>query len=862
MSKVRVFFTCNLRRVIAAALLCLPLLAFGQGIAQGSPEGSLKSTPTRDDSLSVSPIPAFALPESPLTIHQDALPRNPFSVMGDTAAILGQQDGTFELWSFPVKVLAHFHIRADIANYPVPIDVNALAATIDVSPDHTTITYTHAAFTLKQHMFVTRSGDKSPAGPIVLFEVASVRPLTLTIQFDPVMQRMWPALNPGRPNGAWIASGGYMLSSDDPFFNAMVAMPGTQPGILPPYQERPKDYPLEFKLAFDPKRDSGKYFPLVTSMIDAGPRGAEATRLLTEKTVDLLKHIPELYETTHSYYAHFFDHRLIAATPDPRFDKELLWAEISIDQLKVRKGQEVGMVAGVYPSADSDRPGFGWFFGRDTLWSLYAIHSYGDFALARQALEFLIARQRADGKIMHEYSQSADKVDWAGYGYQFNAADSAPLFVMAMEDYYRASGDKAFVQKYWENVKRAYLFTRANDSDGDGIYDNSQGTAWVESWPPVMPKQELYLAALDQQSCASLSRLAHAMGDEALATSAGKQAELIRGKLADYRGKDGIYTFSRNLDGTYDPTPTVFPSVAWWSGNLNLPDPDKTLEMYAGSDLSADWGLRAVAQSYPIYDPISYHQGSVWPLFTGWTSLAEYRTGRPLSGYEHLLANADLTWTSDPGNVTELLSGQFYEPLGRSTAHQLWSSAMVFTPAVRGLFGVEADAVHHTLRVAPQLPATWDHATLRNVPLGETSVDVAIQRRAADLLVTATTAKPTILCLTTIAGAISEDCKQPPTTSHTASVPLPVVEVSLPHHPAIPGNTDCAPRVLSQQYSAHKLMLTLEVVAGTTVSLPLRINLAKAPKITASGADLESGAVTVKATPGSGYQVRKIELSW
>ena len=59
---------------------------------------------------------------------------------------------------------------------------------------------------------------------------------------------------------------------------------------------------------------------------------------------------------------------------------------------------------GLYSSGDSTRPGFGWFFGRDSLYTLYAVNSYGDFALAREELEFLLKRQRADGKIMHEFS--------------------------------------------------------------------------------------------------------------------------------------------------------------------------------------------------------------------------------------------------------------------------------------------------------------------------------------------------------------------------------------------------------------------------------------------------------------------------
>jgi hypothetical protein len=89
-------------------------------------------------------------------------------------------------------------------------------------------------------------------------------------------------------------------------------------------------------------------------------------------------------------------------------------------------------------SGDSARPGFGWFFGRDSLYTLYAINGYGDFALSKSELEFLIHRQRADGKIMHEYSQTAAAIDWQAFPYMYAAADSTPLFLMAIADYVRS----------------------------------------------------------------------------------------------------------------------------------------------------------------------------------------------------------------------------------------------------------------------------------------------------------------------------------------------------------------------------------------------------------------------------------------
>src|SRR5437588_11404105 len=118
------------------------------------------------------------------------------------------------------------------------------------------------------------------------------------------------------------------------------------------------------------------------------------------------------------------------------------------------------------------------------------------------------------------------------------------------------------------------------------------------------------------------------------------------------------------------------------------------LSLWASHHFATDWGVRSVNDTAAVFDPISYHQGSVWPLFTGWASLAQYRSDRPLAGYAALMDNVNLTWAQDPGFVTEVISGKFFQPLGRSNWRQLCCSAMVVAPAMRALFGINADGVN------------------------------------------------------------------------------------------------------------------------------------------------------------------------
>lgn len=802
------------------------------------------------------PVQQFPLASSDLTIRRRAESQKPFTVAGECGTFVGQQDGSFEAWVFPIKLLSHFHIDAQIENYNVPIDVNEQLAEIEVAPDHTTIIYSHAAFTVREILFATPC-ESNGTGVMALFQIDAVRPMKLTFSFTPEVKRMWPAPNYNAPSPEWIKqgdSGYYILHTDANDLGAAIGMPGAEPGILAPYQERPKFWPLQFVLQFDPKRDGGKYFPMLMAV--GNNADSAKTAALSGQLARLNQQVQQLYTQTADYYAQFFDKRVIVDTPDEKFDQALRWAELSIDQLRVRYGDEVGLVAGFYSSGDSNRPGFGWFFGRDTLYTVYAVNSYGDFTLARQALEFLIKRQRADGKIMHEYSQTADMVDWAKLPYEYAAADSTPLFIMAMEDYFNASGDQEFLKQHWDAVEKAWQFERTHDSDGDGIYDNSQGTGWVESWPPGMPHQEIYLAALDQQASGSFARLATLMDKPDEASGAEVRGQKIA-SMIEQEYAAPMYAFSHNPDGTIDKTATIYPSIAWWNGHYSLKHADAMFKRWASDEFSTDWGLRDLGEHEVFYDPISYHQGSVWPLFTGWASIAEYRTGRLLSAYAHLMQNAGLTWEQDLGAVTELLSGAYFSPFGRSTTHQLWSSAMVLIPALRGLFGVTVDATHNKIMVDPHLPAEWDRATLRHIAVGAKSIDLEFQRESGALIIRSSDHNTKV---SSPLGEASRDGE--------LRMPLPVVEVSIPHDLPLPGSRTQQLKVMSQTEDAHALTLELEAQGASIYDLPLRVNRARG-LVHAEGATVTPpanhssvGKLHIVFPSGIGYRQQTVRLTW
>jgi glycogen debranching enzyme len=820
----------------------------------------------RPASSALRPVDNFPLQDHGLAIRRHVETQKPFTVAGTRGVVVGQQDGQFEAWILPVKLLSHFSIEANVEGYTVPIDVNQAASEIEVYPDHTTITYSHIAFTLRQTMFAPDEA-KDGTGAVVLFQIDSIRPVDFTFRFTPEMRTMWPERGEGIPSAEWVKQGDggfYVLHTDYPDLAGAVAMPTAQPGIMAPYQEKPRVYPLELKLHYDPKRDGARYFPLLM---------AEGTTTATANTVALLAKIsaldatlPQTYEEHTARYATMLSELTSIQTPDAELNDDFQWAEISIEQLRARTGDETGLVAGYYSSGDSARPGFGWFFGRDTLYTLYAVNSFGDFTLSRDALEFLIKRQRDDGKMMHEYSQTAAYTDWKSLPYMYAAADATPLFLTQMLDYVRTSGDVEFLRAHRKAVEDAWRFETTHDSDGDGIYDNAEGTGWVESWPPGMPHQEIYLALLDQQASAAMAQLSALLGDTATSAAASTRAAELTKKIEAeyYTPASRSYAFSRNAGGALDRTPTVFPAIAWWNGGTGLSHSEASFERWASHDFSTDWGLRDVAESDPLYDPISYHQGSVWPLFTGWLSLAEYRTARPLSGYAHLMQTADQTTTQDLGAVTELLSGAFFQPFGRSTSHQLWSSSMVITPALRGLLGIEIDALAKTVRLDPHLPADWDEAYVRHLHVGSSIVDLKYRRIAQQMTVhlTQTSGNAIHLAADTAGGKVTAD-------GQSATFRLPAIEVALPHGLPLPGARTAQPKILEENVDAHSMKLEIEAQGGSTVEFKLRRN-ATVKQLVADGATIvppatansDKGRLLVTFPAGDGYQRKTVTLRW
>ena len=129
------------------------------------------------------------------------------------------------------------------------------------------------------------------------------------------------------------------------------------------------------------------------------------------------------------------------------------------------------------------------------------------------------------------------------------------------------------------------------------------------------------------------------------------------------------------------------------------------LNEFASNNFTADWGCRIVGEDSKHFHPRGYHTGSVWPLYTGWVALAEYKYGNHIQGYSHLMNNINVYKHWAKGFIEEVLHGGEYKPNG-VCAHQCWSETMAVQPLIEGMLGLEVDANLNALKLSPAVLLT------------------------------------------------------------------------------------------------------------------------------------------------------------
>jgi glycogen debranching enzyme len=640
------------------------------------------------------------------------------------AALLGNEAGRMEAWIYPLKIFREFHLKFHVSNQTLPAE--ALARTLTVRPESCTILYAGDTFTVRQTFFV----PVREQGAVILLDVETEQPLEIEAVFHRDFQLEWPAAL-GATYLSWgAAERAFYFGEEQRKFVALVGSP-TAGNPLSEYQTNyAESQESSFRLG---PTTRGKESKLI---VVAGSTEGQAA---AEKTYQyLLSAYPQLLRESADYYRDYLARTLSVELPDEQLQQAYDWARVSMLQGMVTNPYlGTGLVAGYRTSGESQRPGFAWFFGRDSFWTSLALNASGDFSNSRTALDFIGKFQRDDGKIPHEVSQGANFVNWfKDYPYPYASADATPLYLIAMNDYVSQSGDTAFAKEKWESLRKAYDFLRSTNDERGFPKNIGVGHGWVEGGPLLPVKTELYQTSLGIEALRALSNLAHLAGKEDVSKELSIDFEHEKTLMneAFWIAEKKRFAFALDKENHPVDEPSVLATVPMWFGLLDENKADSTITQLASLDHQTDWGMRIISDRSPKFSGGGYHYGSVWPLFTGWASVGEYRYHRAASAYASLRANALLAFDGSLGHVTEVLSGSYYQSLSTSSPHQIWSAAMVVSPVLRGMFGLETDALHRRLIFAPHTPADWTQFSLDNVQVGNNRLSLNYKKTEGEIL--------------------------------------------------------------------------------------------------------------------------------
>ena len=641
-------------------------------------------------------------------------------VVGSRAGLFGNEAGRFEAWVYPLKIFREFHLTFHVGDRDLPAE--SLSRTLTARPESASILYAGDNFRVRETLCV----PVNEAGAVVLLDVETAQPLEVEAGFIGDFQLEWPAALGGTYVNWDEKERAVAFGEEARKYAALVGSPTAADARLAYQTNYSSSQENSIRLGVTQKGKETKVLVIAASV--TGRADAEKTyqHLLTSYANSVL--------ASSDYYRAYLGKTVSLELPDAALQQAYDWARISTIQGLVNNPYlGAGLVAGYRTSGVGQRPGFAWFFGRDSLWTSFALNAEGDYSTTRTALDFISKYQREDGKVPHEISQSASLVPWfKDYPYAYVSADATPLFIIAMNDYAVQSGDVAFARDKWDSIWRGYQFMHST-YDAQGFAQNAGiGHGWVEGGPLLPVKNEYYQAGLAVEALRALSNLARLVGKEDVSKQLAAEFEHSEPALdqAFWSPEIKAYAFALKPDNQRANEASVLTTVPMWFGLSDADHADQTITQLAAEDHETDWGMRIISQHSKVYDGSGYHYGSVWPLFTGWASVAEYRYHRAFPAYFNLRANALLGADGALGHFTEVLSGDYYQSFSTSSPHQIWSAAMVISPILRGMFGLQTDAEKHQITLAPHVPSDWMSFAIRNVHVGDAAVDFQYRKTA------------------------------------------------------------------------------------------------------------------------------------
>lgn len=678
----------------------------------------------------------FDLRQNDLMITRPAQPNQYMDKIGQKAALLGYENGSFELWIWPWKVLRNFEIQFFIGTTTQPILAKDILRDISVTPEATTLTYVYESFTVREIIFVPHYDP----GAIILLDVNTTTPLTIVPGFMPVMQPQWPAGIGGQYSYWDEDMKAYIISESQQRGLFLCGSPAAQQMAAPPAHMF-ADNPIQFKIDIKPGEAKNNFIPIV---IAGSP---VKTKYDSVKTLfnNLLGNVEALYIKNYDYYKNLRNSTVEVITPEEKLNLAFEYGKVALNNLMVDNPTlGKGLVAGYGLSGGGGRPGFAWFFGGDAFINSLAMNSYGDYSTIKSALEFTQKWQRQEnfpirkkskeeknidvGKMSHELSQSDGLIDWWNdYHFGYNHADTSPWYLVSIGDYFRKTGDVEFIKKSWKSIVQAYNWSKSKDSNGDGLMDlKGAGLGVLEFGAFVKIFNDNYTQSLWTQGIKEVSLMAKYCGDKEME----KETEMLFPKAQRSLEKIfwiddlGFYSFGAAEDGKQVRDKNIYSSASILFGLMDNDRCVSTIEKFNESDMVTDWGVRNLSNKSSLYEPTNYNYGTIWPFTSYFIGAAQFYSHFNLQGLETVRKTAQHAFDYGVGIVPEVFSGDINTKLGEAYHDQGFSVSGYVYPLIHGLIGLDVDALNNKIKFSPKIPVDWKFLKVHNVNVGGTTVNL------------------------------------------------------------------------------------------------------------------------------------------